>query len=158
MILVADSSALIALSLCNALQFLDVLFGEVKVPQAVFEEVTKEGKKESIELAAYLNDKIEPVCMDDYVITDFSIFRGEYEAMALYKKLGADRLLADDKRARKLAKLNGINTIGSLGILLLAKEKGLIERIKPYIDIIEESDIHIKKEVIDYALDLAGEG
>lgn len=157
MILAADSSALIALSLCNALQFLDVLFGEVKVPQAVFDEVTKKGKKESMELFDYLNDKIETVCMDDYVITDFSIFRGEYEAMALYKKLGADRLLADDKRARKLAKLNGINTIGSLGILLLAKEKGLIERIRPYIEIIKESDIHIKKNVIDYALDLAGE-
>ncbi len=157
MILAADSSALITLSLCNALQFLDILFGEVKVPQAVFDEVTKEDKKESIELAEYLNDKIEPVSMDDYVITDFSIFRGEYEAMALYKKLGADRLLVDDKRARKLAKLNGINTIGSLGILLLAKEKRLIERIKPYIEIIKESDIHIKKEVINYVLDLAGE-
>ena len=93
MILAADSSALITLSLCNALQFLDILFGEVKVPQAVFDEVTKEDKKESIELAEYLNDKIEPVSMDDYVITDFSIFRGENEAMALYKKLGADRLL-----------------------------------------------------------------
>jgi predicted nucleic acid-binding protein len=41
-ILVADSSALIALSLCSALQFLDVLFGEVKVPPGVFDEIVKE--------------------------------------------------------------------------------------------------------------------
>ena len=41
MILVADSSALIALSLCNALEFLDILFEEIKVPPAVFDEVTE---------------------------------------------------------------------------------------------------------------------
>ena len=134
MILVADSSALIALSLCNALEFLDVLFGEVKVPPAVFDEVTEEGKKESIELYEYLIDKIESVSMEDYVITDFSIGRGDLEAMALYKRLGADKLLVDDKRARKLAQLNGMNIIGSLGIFLIAKEKGLIEQIKPYIE------------------------
>ena len=41
---------------------------------------------------------------------------------------------------------------------LIAKEKGLIEKIKPYVDIIRESDIYVKKELIDYALELAGEG
>lgn len=158
MILVADSSALIALSLCNVLKFLDVLFEEVKVPPAVFDEVTEEDKVESIALSEYLKDKIEYVNMEDYIITDFSIRKGEIEAMALYKKLGADKLLVDDKRARKLAQLNGMNIIGSLGILLIAKEKGLIEQIKPYVEIIKESDIYINEELIDYVLELAGEG
>lgn len=158
MILVADSSALIALSLCSALQFLDVLFGEVKVPPGVFDEIVKENKKESINLSKYLEDKIEPVNIEDFFVTDFSIVRGEFEAMALYKKLDADKLLVDDKRARKLAQLNGMNIIGSLGVLLIAKEKGLIEKIKPYVDIIRESDIYVKEELIDYALELAGEG
>ncbi len=157
MILVADSSALIALSLCNALQFLDVLFEEIKVPQAVFDEVTVEDKKEGIGLSKYLKDKIESVSIEDYVITDFSIGKGDLEAMALYKRLRADKLLIDDKRSRKLAQLNGMNIIGSLGILLIAKEKGLIEQIKPYIEIIKESDIYISEELIDYVLELAGE-
>jgi predicted nucleic acid-binding protein len=156
-ILVADSSALIALSVCNALQFLDVLFKEIKVPKAVFDEVTVEGEKESIELSKYLKDKIESVSMEDYVITDFSIGEGDLEAMALYKKLGADKLLVDDKRARKLAQLNGMNIIGSLGILLIAKEKKLIEKIKPYVEIIKGSDIYISEELIDSVLELAGE-
>jgi predicted nucleic acid-binding protein len=154
---VADSSALIALSLCHALQFLDVLFEEIKVPQAVFDEVTVEDKKESIKLFKYLKDKIESVSIEDYVITDFSIGKGDLEAMALYKRLRADKLLIDDKRSRKLAQLNGMNIIGSLGILLIAKEKGLIEQIKPYIEIIKESDIYISEELIDYVLELAGE-
>jgi hypothetical protein len=35
--------------------------------------------------------------------------------MALYKHLQADRLLLDDHRARKVARLNEIEVIGSLG-------------------------------------------
>ena len=39
MIVIADSSALVALSVCESLLLLDALFGEVKVPQAVYDEV-----------------------------------------------------------------------------------------------------------------------
>lgn len=157
MILVADSSALIALSLCNAIHLLDRLFEKVVVPQAVFDEITKEHKRESLELSNYLKGKIEPVDIEDFVITDFLVGKGELEAVAVYKKLRADKFLVDDKRARKLAQLNGLNTIGSLGVLLVAKEKGLIDRIKPYVEKIVNSDIYIKQDVIDYALSLAGE-
>ncbi len=39
MIVIADSSALVALLICKSLSLLDTLFGDVKVPQAVYEEV-----------------------------------------------------------------------------------------------------------------------
>jgi predicted nucleic acid-binding protein len=52
MILIADSSALVALSVCDSLDLLDALFGEVKVPQAVFDEVSVNHKPE----LPYLND------------------------------------------------------------------------------------------------------
>lgn len=54
MILIADSSALIALSVAESLHFLDQLFGAVWVPQAVFDECTFEGKPQSLELRHYL--------------------------------------------------------------------------------------------------------
>ncbi|MEM7017997.1 MAG: DUF3368 domain-containing protein, partial [Pseudomonadota bacterium] len=44
MIVVADSSPLIALSICNSLTLLEALFGEVVVPEAVFEEICIPGK------------------------------------------------------------------------------------------------------------------
>ena len=58
MLIIADSSALIALAICDALTLLDQLFKEIKVPRAVFEEVTVENKQASAKLRAYLNDKI----------------------------------------------------------------------------------------------------
>lgn len=54
MILIADSSALVALSVCYSLDLLDALFGEVKVPQAVFDEVSANHKPESAVLEQYL--------------------------------------------------------------------------------------------------------
>ncbi len=77
--------------------------------------------------------------------------------MALYRHLHADRFLVDDQRAKKIANLNGISTIGSVGILLRAKEKGLIPTIKPHIDAIQHSGVYLSNRVVKHALELAGE-
>lgn len=61
MIVIADSSALIALSICESLPILDALFGKVLVPQAVYDEVCIAGKAESQILSAYLQDKISNI-------------------------------------------------------------------------------------------------
>jgi uncharacterized protein len=61
MIIVPDSSALIALSICDCLWLLDKLFGEVKVPPAVFQEVVKRGKPQSGSLRSYCETKITPI-------------------------------------------------------------------------------------------------
>ena len=40
MIIIADSSALVSLSVCNSLSLLEPLFGEIYVPEAVYNEVS----------------------------------------------------------------------------------------------------------------------
>ena len=47
------------------------------------------------------------------------------------KEIAADYLLVDDKRGRKVAKINQIKTIGSMGVLLQAKRAGLIPAVAP---------------------------
>ncbi len=53
MILVADASALVALASCDSLVLLDMLFGNVFVPEAVFSEVTVPNKSQSGRLALF---------------------------------------------------------------------------------------------------------
>jgi len=77
--------------------------------------------------------------------------------MALYKHLHADYLLIDDKRARKVARLNHIQITGSQGILLQAKYENLIEHIAPFINKLRDSDIRISENLIQRTLQLAGE-
>ena len=124
MILIADCSALIALSTCQQLNLLDELFCEVIVPEAVYYEATQPNKKQAKQLKAYLEDKVRRVDMQNYVFLDGFADAGETEAMVLYKQISADKLFIDDQRGRNVAKLNHINTIGSLGVLLVAKQRG----------------------------------
>jgi len=46
--------------------------------------------------------------------------------------------LIDDRRGRKVAKINQIDVIGSLGILLAAKAKGLVPDVAPLFGQIEQ--------------------
>lgn len=157
MIIIADSSGLISLAICDSLFLLEKLFKEIKVPKAVFNEVIIEGKIQSEVLEDFLRDKIIEIDSTEFVIDAGNLGKGELEAMALYKKLSSGFLLIDDLRARKIAELNGINIIGSLGILLLGKQRGLIKKIKPILKKIKESDLYISDKLLDKVLKYSGE-
>ncbi|MDX1960246.1 MAG: hypothetical protein SFU98_16880 [Leptospiraceae bacterium] len=87
MILVADSSALIAISSCNSLTLLDKIFGEVKVPLEVYQEIISGNKFQSETLDKYLSGKILEVKKENLIILDNTLDQGEISAMILYKKL-----------------------------------------------------------------------
>ena len=157
MIVVADASPLVALATCDGLKILDQLFGEIKVSQAVWDEVTVANKPGSEKLAQYLQDKIYPFNLDDFIIGGSMLDIGELTAIALYKKLDASYLLIDEKAGRRVAKANSIKVIGSLGVLIMAKQKGLIPAIKPYIDVLKESKVHFSNNLLTSVLRKVGE-
>jgi predicted nucleic acid-binding protein len=157
MILVADASALIALATCDGLRWLDALFGEVLVPEVVFQEVAFADKPQAMHLHAYLQGRVRHVDMAGFVYLDAYADAGETQAMLLYKSVHADYLLIDDKRGRKVAHINQIKTIGSLGVLIQAKKAGLITHVKPSLDLIAESQIYMSVDVINAVLAMAGE-
>lgn len=157
MIVIADSSALVALSICECLPILDTLFGEVKVPQAVYEEVCIAGKPESTALSAYLEDKVCKVYCAKPIEKASGLGKGEVAAISLYKELSADLLLIDDARARKVAYLNNLEVMGSLGVLLLAKQKGVLTAITPKVNRLRNSDIFISEHLLEKLLDVANE-
>jgi predicted nucleic acid-binding protein len=156
-LVVADTSALVALAACDSLSLLDNLFQEVRVPRSVLRECVVPGKPEAERLEGYLQGKVVEIDLTDFVIAVAGLGRGELEAMALCKHLHADRLLVDDHRARKVARLNGIEVIGSLGTLLWAKESGLISRVGPLLTAIQGAGVHYAQQLVDEALRLAGE-
>ena len=80
-----------------------------------------------------VNLTIPPVCDVQRVEalqaqTDLDL--GECAAIVVAQELKADQLLIDDLDARKLAKSRGLQLIGTVGILLLTKENGLIASVK----------------------------
>lgn len=157
MLVVADTSALIALAACRGLPLLEALFHDVRVPPAVHLECTVSGKPEAHTLSEYLKDKVVEVDVGGLVIAAPGLGRGELEAMALYRRISADRLLIDDNRARKVARFNGMRVIGSIGVLLVAKQQGSVRALRPLLEAIQRSGIHLGAELFAEALRLAGE-
>jgi hypothetical protein len=157
MLIVADTSALVALAACRSLYLLNTLFQAVRVPAAVHRECTVPGKPEADVLAEYLNGKVVGVELTRFVIAAAGLGQGELEAMALYRQLSAGGLLMDDRRARKVARFNGMQVIGSIGVLLAARQQGHIQALRPLLEAIRHAGIHISDSLLVEALRLAGE-
>ncbi len=155
MILIADSSALIALSIVDKLDILEKLFGEVYIPRAVYVEVSQENKNKSQELSLYCRDRVLDISSE--INFNISLGLGESEAVMLYKEKNADFLLCDDKKAKKFAQNFDIKVIGSLGVLLKAKEAELITKISPLIQTLKSSQIFIDDKTCEIVLNMAGE-
>ncbi len=158
MIVIADSSALVALSICQAFPLLEILFEKIYVPDAVYKEVCIKGKSEADVLTDYLSTRIKSIQNDKtQIMNATNLGRGEQEAIALYMELSADLLIIDDARAKKVAYANGLEVMGSVGVLLLAKQRGLINNIRPMLNLLSLSDIHLGSSIIEKALRLSNE-
>ncbi len=65
--------------------------------------------------------------------------------------------MLDDARARRVAERFGIRRIGTLGILRRAKKMGLIAKIKPCIEQLQENGIYISPKLSEAILRDVGE-
>jgi predicted nucleic acid-binding protein len=78
---------------------------------------------------------------DPNVVTalESKLDRGEAEAIALAAELHADLLLMDERLGRAEASRFGLRFIGVLGALVEAKGEGLLPRIEPILDELEQN-------------------
>jgi predicted nucleic acid-binding protein len=67
------------------------------------------------------------------------------------------QMIIDEQKGRRIASSQGIKIIGSLGILLLAKQNGLIGPLKPFLDLLRNTDIRISTALYQSILKMAGE-
>jgi len=72
-------------------------------------------------------------------------------------KNNVDLVILDDKEARKIARKFELKVMGTLGVLLLAKERGLISQVKPYIEMLRKRGFRISDTLVRKILKSAGE-
>ena len=134
MIVVSDTTPLIGLASIGRLKLLQALFGDVYIPQAVFDETVTHGREESkAKKEVSKADWIHIVEVKDRLAVSVLLDEmdlGEVETIILASEMNADWVLMDEKKGRrKLAQLN-IPKIGTLGTLLKAKQFGLIPLLR----------------------------
>lgn len=123
MIAVSNASPIIFLSKLGALDLLAQCFDEVRIPVAVKAEIGDVALPEFIQITAisefgqhYVSGAIG------------ALHAGELEAIRLTEEISADIVILDDLRARQKAKSQYQTVTGTLGILILAKEKGFLDK------------------------------
>jgi len=129
-LVIADAGPIFSLALVDKLDVLDKLFDDIRISKAVWEEISSDDTKPfHARIFSFFQNKVETIKgrNDLTFIMDY----GESESVILYKELDADFLLIDDKKARNIAENYNINCVGTIGILIKAKELGIIDSLKP---------------------------
>lgn len=68
-------------------------------------------------------------------------------------ELNVDLILLDESEARNFAEIQGLKYMGSIGCLTLAKNLGLIAKIKPLLDqMIDKARYWVSKELYEFVL------
>lgn len=158
---VCDTNILIDLSKIRKLDLLRELFKKVIIPIEVKKELfisQKNRIEDDISKAIDEWIKVERV-KDLYVLENLKIHidEGEAACVVLYTETKADILAVNDLKARGIAHALGIKVIGTLGILRLAKDKGLIQEIKPLLDELIKIGAYIGKGLYKRILEDVGE-
>ncbi|MFQ5853014.1 MAG: DUF3368 domain-containing protein [Candidatus Binatia bacterium] len=160
MILVIDASALITLARINRLDLLPKLAKKVYIPPAVYDEVVGKGKdrpgSREVMRATWITRRR---VRDQRAVARLraQLGGGEAEAIVLARELSADFVILDDARARQIAEREGNKGLGLLGLLIRAKQRGIVEVLKPIIDEMMEAGFFIDDALYRSILRHSGE-
>ena len=156
---ICNMSPLQYLHQADLLYLLPALFGSVQVPSAVVAELA-EGRRRGIHLPEL--EELPWVTMRS--VRDRKLLplvkglgSGEKEVLALGLEAPDHLLVLDDRDARRHAVAVGLEITGTLGILLLSKERGLLDSVRTVLDRLAALQFRLDTATRRMILDLAGE-
>jgi predicted nucleic acid-binding protein len=155
---IANNTPLVALWTLGRLDILRDLYGQVWIPRAVYEEFLA---SEHAQRLAALREApwIVTVSVSNrqHVKVYVGLDQGEAEVLALAEERAARLVIVDERKGRRYAQRLGIPLTGTLGTLLLAKERSLIGSLRPMLVELQNAGLYLDSALVDRALVLAGE-
>ena len=163
MIVVSDTSPLCNLAIIGDLFLLQQIYERVLIPPSVADELARGGEDDDRIVGVLSLDWIEvrqPTNLQQItkLENDNNLDRGEAEAIVLALELGADELLIDERLGRREATRLGLSITGLLGVLLVAKRRGLVVAIRPVMDdLINQAGFRVSNQLYAEVLLAANE-
>lgn len=142
--IISDTSCLIALERIGKLEVLKLLFERVLIT----EEVRLEFGQEIPDWIAVVKNQNTAKFFEFQKILD----SGEASSIAFALSLENSLLIIDEVKGRKVATENGLEIIGTLGLLLLAKKSGLVEDLEQVLKDLNKNGFRVSKKLIDILL------
>ena len=146
---VSNSSCLIALDAAGSLGILERLYCTISVPDAVAQECG--GTLPSWVQVHFVQNQALARSLR------LNLGAGEAEAIALSIERSAARLILDDKKARRIARQLNLPVTGTLAVLLSAKERGIIRKVRETLDVLRDANFRISDALVEEVLRRAGE-
>jgi predicted nucleic acid-binding protein len=156
--IISNTTPIISLLKVDKLNLLKELYEKIIVPKAVYLEV-ENGKEKPYYHDLTQIDWIEIQEIGNHDSRDYflDLDEGEAEVLILAKELNADLIIMDEIMGRRYSKQLGFNLTGTIGILLKAKENGLIESIKDLLTELAKKGTWLSLKLITKAIELANE-
>ena len=156
---VVNASPLIFFSRSHNIKLLHNFARKILVPEPVATEIKAKGLEDItakvLEETPWL--EITPIEAVPDIILDWGLGPGESAVLAVAFANPEMEAIIDDLTARKCAAFLQIPVRGTLGIVLVAKKRGLIPHARPVIEDLIRSGLYLSRGVIDEALKRVGE-
>jgi len=158
-LVISNTSPLLYLHQVGHLELLPRLYGQVQIPLAVQDEL-----RAGAELGVAVPDisslgwlQVQPLRDTALLPVVIDLGSGEAEAIALAVAHPKSLLILDDTLGRRIARLNRLTYTGTLGVLVKAKNQGLLPSISPVIEALRSTTMYLTESLIETVLREAGE-
>lgn len=143
MLVVVNTSPLIALERIGRLELLPRLYGTVLRPQSVLDELLAGQQKYALSDALIHSDWLLTKPDPPEIAFRRELGAGETAAITLAFKLEADLIILDDLQARLVAQSLGLNLTGTLGVLAAAYATGLLDSLETVLTELQDAGFRI---------------
>lgn len=155
---VINASPLILFARIGRLDLFERLAPGIIVPNAVFEEVRAgQGKDPTASIAlSWAEGRRVPDAVVPVGVEHWDLGAGESQVIT-HGLVGSRWVVLDDLAARRCAASHGLAVIGSLGVVLRAKQRGLLEEARPWVTKLIEAGMFVDDSLLETAFDSVGE-
>lgn len=155
---ILNNTPLVALWLLGQFELLHSLYGEVLIPDAVLAEfVAFEAlqRRHALSHAPW----IVPTKLSNpqAALVYTGLDSGEADVLALAIERQARLVIIDERKGRSFARRLNLPLTGTLGVLLAAKQNGLLFEVKPLVNALEAAGLHFRPALVAGVLAQADE-
>ena len=154
---VSNTSPLITLAGVGLLELLPAVYGAIWIAEAVRREYQSKRSTGEPDLDTLDWLTVESIKPDDELAAIQGLGQGEVATIALGKAIQARAIILDDRLGRRIAAERRLPVVGTLTVLLRAKQQGLLLAVEPVIATMLAQGRRISPALRAHALRLAGE-
>ncbi len=156
---ICNTSPLLYLHLVGQLELLPQLYGQVLIPPAVQAELEAGAQRgvnvPVVEALSWL--RVTPLASSALLPLATDLGRGEAEVIGLGLERPNSRLILDDALAHRIARLNRLRFTGTMGVVLRAKQRGLLDAVQPVVPALRNAGLWLSDSLVTQVLRQAGE-